>query len=104
MTRVAEIRARRYAAEVGERARAYRDPPDAAGRNAIQLDLLNATWSRSLATVPYFRELRAREKLPERFASLLREALASVRPQCLERVWLMPKAGTEHAWERAFGD
>jgi hypothetical protein len=41
---------------------------------------------------------------PERFAALLREALETVRPQRLERVWLMPKAGTERAWERALGD
>jgi phenylacetate-CoA ligase len=79
MTLVAKIRARRYAAEVEERARAYRAPPDVAGRNAVQLDLLNATWARSLATVPYFRELRARENLPERFASL-EEFAASVPP------------------------
>jgi hypothetical protein len=38
---------------------------------------------------------------PDRFVSLLRDALASFRPQRLERVWLVPKAGTERAWERA---
>jgi hypothetical protein len=41
---------------------------------------------------------------PGRFASLLREALGTVRPRYLERVWLMPKAGTERDWERALGD
>ena len=41
---------------------------------------------------------------PVRFVLLLRGALESVRPQCLERVWLMPKAGTERAWERALAD
>jgi hypothetical protein len=41
---------------------------------------------------------------PGRFAALLREALSTVRPRHLERVWLMPKAGTERAWERALGD
>lgn len=38
---------------------------------------------------------------PDRFVSLLRKALESVRPRRVERVWLMPKAGTERAWERA---
>jgi len=41
---------------------------------------------------------------PARFVLLLRGAFESVRPQCLARVWLMPKAGTERAWERALGD
>jgi hypothetical protein len=41
---------------------------------------------------------------PDRFVSLLHGALDSVRPQRLERVWLMPRAGTERAWERALGD
>lgn len=38
---------------------------------------------------------------PGRFVSLWGEALGTVRPRRLERVWLIPKAGTERAWERA---
>ena len=41
---------------------------------------------------------------PDRFVSMLHGALESVRPQRLERVWLMPKAGTERAWEGALGE
>jgi hypothetical protein len=41
---------------------------------------------------------------PDRFATLLSAALDRVRPQVLERVWVMPKAGTESAWVNADGE
>jgi hypothetical protein len=37
---------------------------------------------------------------PDRFASLLAAALDRVHPRTLERLWIMPKAGTESLWER----
>jgi hypothetical protein len=41
---------------------------------------------------------------PDRFATLLGRALDDSRPRSLERLWLLPPAGTERAWERAFTD
>jgi hypothetical protein len=38
---------------------------------------------------------------PDRFASLLRDALDRVRPRALARLWVMPGGGREEAWERA---
>lgn len=59
-----ETRARR------RRGALYASAEDDRERVAIQLDLLNATWERTAATVPYFGRLRERQGLPARFDSL----------------------------------
>jgi phenylacetate-CoA ligase len=70
MTLAGRIRARVYAKRIADRSAAYAGPWSEEERSRWQLERLNREWQRTLAGVPYYRELRNREGLPAEFDSL----------------------------------
>jgi phenylacetate-CoA ligase len=74
---------------------------------ALQLERVNALWANAVAHVPYYRQLRAERRLPDRFASL-EEFKSSVPPlpkatiRARAKDLLSEKAGSGH-WERTSG-
>lgn len=70
MTLVGSLRARRETPLVRARAAAYAAESTDAEREAVQLELLNASWSRTIASVPVWSERVRAGVLPDRFTSL----------------------------------
>lgn len=103
MTHVGALRARRYAGRIAERARLL---DDASQREAVQLELLNREWARTLRDVPYYAQLRAERSLPEVFSSL-EEFAASVpiarREDVQRNLAAMTSRGRRPEWLRITG-
>lgn len=70
MTLVARWRARRLAGEIARRAAAHDAAASDEAARATQLDLLNAEWSRIVASVPFWSDLVTRGGAPRRFDSI----------------------------------
>jgi phenylacetate-CoA ligase len=70
VTFAGRVREATYRRAVAERGREHDAPANEAEAHAIQLRLLNAEWTRLLATSRYFAALRDERGLPAQFASL----------------------------------
>ena len=63
MTWIGTLRTRRYAAEISEREAFYARARNPQEIRALQLERLNAEWSRAVADVPYLERLRRERRL-----------------------------------------